>query len=98
MTPDPELIAQAQRLQAQAAKLPTEQEISALADRAEAHGGTRSMSLEEVRAKAREARDNARQLAELLGKLSQMLDDDSPPGGAESAPEPGSPAGGAGES
>ncbi len=72
---DPDITARAQEVKAQAAALPTEQQIEDLAARAVAHGGTRSMSLAQVRAKANEARENARQLADRLAELSALLEE-----------------------
>lgn len=70
---DPEATAEAERLLAEAAALPTPGQIRDLADRAVAHGGTRNMSLEEIRDLADQAVAGAEQVTVLLKRLAGLL-------------------------
>lgn len=78
---EPDLRASADRLRAEAESLPSPGEIRDLAARAVALGGTRDMSLDEIRALADQAVAGAEQVTVLLRRLSDLLAQPSPPGG-----------------
>lgn len=84
MTTPEETTAQAQRLLAEAAALPSLEAVGMLADRAVAHG-SRTMPSEQVRAIAREARANSKRMSELLDQLSQLLEEEPAAGNPETA-------------
>lgn len=75
-----DISAEAEQVLADAAALPTLDEIRDLAGRAVAHGGTPDMSLEEIRALAGQAVDQAEQVTFLLRRLTELLGP-APPGG-----------------
>ena len=82
MTRDPRIEARAEQVQAEAATLPTLDEIRDLAGRAVARGGTPEMSLDEIRNLASKAVDDAEQVTVLLRRLSDLLGAESDrPGG-----------------
>jgi outer membrane protein TolC len=70
---DPGISAKAEQVQAEAAALPSLEEIRELAGRAVAHGGTPEMSLDEIRALADQAVDRAEQVTVLLRRLADLL-------------------------
>lgn len=78
---DPALEAKAARVQAQAAALPSLEEIRDLAERAIRHGGTPDMSLEEIRAVGADAVHGAEQVTTLLRRLTVLLGGSEPPDG-----------------
>lgn len=78
---EPDVTADAERIRAQAAALPSAQEIRDLAARALAHGGTSQMSLDEIRALASQAVAGAEQVNVLLRHLSELLAESGPPAG-----------------
>jgi hypothetical protein len=77
---DPGVSAKAERLQAEAAALPSLDEVRELAERAVAHGGTEQMSLDEIHALATQAVAQAEEVTSLLRRLSGLL---APPPGGE---------------
>jgi hypothetical protein len=78
---DPDTTAKAEQVLAQAATLPSLDEIRDLAGRAVAHGSTPELSLDEIRALAGHAVDRAEQVTVLLRRLSELLEPAPPPGG-----------------
>ena len=78
---DPGISAKAERLRAEAATLPSPDEVRELAERAVARGGTPDMSVDEIREIGEQAVDNAEQVAALLGRLSGLLLSAPPAGG-----------------
>lgn len=78
---DPGLEAKAEQMLAQAAALPSLDEIRDLAGQAVRHGGTRDMSMDEIRALADDAVARAEQVTVLLRRLSVLLSDGADPGG-----------------
>lgn len=80
---DPGVNAKAEQLQAEAAALPSLDEVRALAQRAVAHGGTQDMSLDEIRELAGQAVAQAEQVTSLLRRLSDLLSPAAPPSGGE---------------
>lgn len=80
MTTDPDISAKADRLRAEAAALPSLDEVRQLAERAVAHGGTEQMSLDEIRALATQAVAQAEEVNVLLRRLVTLQ---SPPAGGE---------------
>lgn len=84
---DEDAEARASRVIAQAAVLPSLDEVRELAERAVRHGGTRQMSMDEIRALAAEAVTQAEQVTMLLRRLTDLLSDRGPaPGGAAGEP------------
>ena len=77
---DPDISAKAEQVLADAATLPSLDEVRDLAVRAVAHGGTSDMSLADIRALADHAIDQAEQVTVLLRHLSELL---APPPGGE---------------
>lgn len=75
--------AKAEQLIAEAAALPSAEQVRALADRAVAHGGTESMSADEIRALACRAVDAADELAVQLRRLVELLPLSEPPPGGD---------------
>lgn len=73
MSADPDVSAKAERLQAEAAGLPSLDQVKELAQRAVAHGGTRDMSLDEIRALATQAVAQAEEVNVLLRRLITLL-------------------------
>ena len=73
--------AKAEQVQAEAATLPTLDEIRDLAGRAVASGGTPGMSLDEIRDLADQAVDRAEQVTVLLNRLSLLIGAEDRPGG-----------------
>lgn len=71
---------------AQAAAMPPVEEIRDLAAQAVRHGGTRDMSLEEIRALADQAVARAEQVTVLLRRLTGLLGDGSPEAGVPGEP------------
>jgi hypothetical protein len=80
---DPGISAKAEQVQAEAAALPTLDDIKELAGRAVAHGGTRDMSIDEIRELAVQAVDHAERVTILLRRLSDLLEPPSPPAGGD---------------
>lgn len=70
---DPDTTAKAEQVLAEAAALPSLEEVRDLAGRAVARGRTRDLSLEEIRAVADQAVDHAEQVTDLLRRLSELL-------------------------
>lgn len=71
---DPEDVNQkAERVQAEAAGLPSMKQVEELAAQAVAHGGTPDMPIGEVRDLARTAVEQARHVTALLERLSELL-------------------------
>ncbi len=77
---DPEDLEKAERVQAQAAGLPSLEDVAELAAQAVAHGGTPDMPIGEVRELAKTAVEQARSVTALLERLSDLLAP-RPPGG-----------------
>ena len=75
--------AKAEQLLAEAAGLPSADQVRALGDQAIAHGGTQAMSVDEIRALARRAVDAADELAVQLRRLVELLPPSGPPPGGE---------------
>jgi hypothetical protein len=80
-SPDSDISAKAEQVLADAATLPSLDEIRGLADRAVARGGTPDMSLDEIRALATKAVSQAEEVTTLLRRLSELLAPAPPPGG-----------------
>jgi len=78
---DPDISAKAEQVLADAATLPSVDEIRDLAGRAIAHGRTPDMSLDEIRALAGDAVARAEQVTDLLRRLSDLLAPAPPSGG-----------------
>jgi hypothetical protein len=78
---DPEDLEKAERVQVQAAGMPSLEDVARLAERAVAHGGTPDMPIGEVRELARTAVEQARSVTALLERLSDLLAPPQPPGG-----------------
>lgn len=72
---DPDIAADTARLQAEAAELPTPEQLRDLAARAVAHGGTRNMSPDEIREIASQAVEGLEKVTALLRRLSQLSAD-----------------------
>jgi hypothetical protein len=77
---DSDISAKAEQVLADAATLPSLDEVRDLAGRAVARGGTSDMSLDDIRALAGHAIDQAEQVTVLLRHLSELLAP-APPGG-----------------
>ena len=75
--PDSDISAKAEQVLADAATLPSLDEVRDLAGRAVAHGGTPGMSLDEIRALASQAIGQAEQVTDLLRRLSELLEPSS---------------------
>jgi hypothetical protein len=78
---DPGLGAKAEQVQAEAAALPSLDDIKELAEQAVAHGGTQDMGIDEIRELAVQAVDHAERVTVLLRRLSDLLA--PPPAGGE---------------
>jgi hypothetical protein len=78
---DDDISAKAEQVLADAATLPSLDEVRDLAGRAVAHGGTPGMSLDEIRDLASEAIGQAEQVTDLLRRLSDLLAPAPPSGG-----------------
>ena len=79
--PEPEEVKEkAERVQAEAAGLPSLGEVAELAALAVAHGGTAGMPINEVRDLARTAVEQARHVTALLERLSELIAPQSPGG------------------
>lgn len=79
----PDITAKVEQLQAEAATLPSPEQVRDLAERAVAHGGTSDMSLDEIRELAGEAVDGAEKVTALLRRLSEILGRTPPSPGGE---------------
>lgn len=79
---DLEDIAKAERVRAEAASLPTLDDIRDLADRAVAHGGTELMTLDDIRDLGAQAVAQAEEVNTLLRRLITLL----PPAGGGDTP------------
>lgn len=79
--PDSDISAKAEQVLADAATLPSLDEIRDLAGRAVARGGTQDMSLDEIRALATQAVGQAEEVTSLLRRLSELLAPAPPNGG-----------------
>lgn len=77
MTGTEDIKAKAEQVQAQAAALPSLDEVRDLAGRAVSHGGTPGMPIEEIRELAAVAVSRAEQVTSLLRQLSSLLADDA---------------------
>jgi hypothetical protein len=77
---DSDVSAEAERLRAEAAALPSPDQVRELALRAVAHGGTPDMSVDEIREIGEQAVDSAEQVAALLSRLSGLMTS-APPSG-----------------
>lgn len=80
---EPNIKAKVEQLQAEAATLPSPEEVRRLAARAVAHGGTSHMSLDEIRDLAGQAIDGAEKVTALLRRLSEVLGPPAPATGGE---------------
>lgn len=73
MTEPEDVSEKAERVQAEAAALPSLDQVVELAAQAVAHGGTADMPIDEVRRLARTAVEQARQVTALIERLSDLL-------------------------
>lgn len=80
MTRDPRIDARAEQVQAEAAALPTLDQIRDLAEQAVARGGTPDMTLEDIRDLADQAVSGAEEVTVLLRRLSDLLGGRPEPG------------------
>lgn len=77
---DPEISARADALRAEAAELPSTDQIRELAAAAVARGGTGGMSQDQVREIADRAVRSSEEMTALLQRLSELLREPSPEG------------------
>ncbi len=78
--PGDDIAARAEQLAAEAAALPSIEQVAALAAQAVAHGGTPHMSTDEIRQLAVQAVEQAEQVAALLRRLKDLVAPQSPGG------------------
>lgn len=83
-TPEPDVSAKAEQALAEAAELPSADQILDLGDRAAGHG-SRNMSAEQIRATALEAVGYAKRLTDLMQVLADLVEENhlrpDPPAG-----------------